>query len=198
MMYKYGMRLRPFGIGCQPMDGTDCISRRQAIDALCEECMHGGYDTCSVDCTEVAVLRNLPPVTPPKRVVAKIKVDTEELVERIKEEYQLKQKHGRLIDADKLLQELFTIDEEEWTTPEIRAILENAPNITPTVSEDCIEATPSVTPTERTGEWKKRKDGGATCSRCGVMLGKGQWTNYDGIPDYYCRNCGAKMGGDTE
>ena len=21
MMYKYGMRLRPFGIGCQPMDG---------------------------------------------------------------------------------------------------------------------------------------------------------------------------------
>lgn len=21
MMYEYGMRLRPFGIGCQPMDG---------------------------------------------------------------------------------------------------------------------------------------------------------------------------------
>lgn len=24
MMYKYGMRLRPFGIGCQPMDGYIC------------------------------------------------------------------------------------------------------------------------------------------------------------------------------
>lgn len=42
--------------------------------------------------------------------------------------------HGRLIDADYLLQEMFTVDEEEWTTPEIRAILENAPSVTPTVT----------------------------------------------------------------
>lgn len=41
------------------------------------------------------------------------------------------QEHGRLIDADYLLQETFTVDEEEWTTPEIRAILENAPPVEP-------------------------------------------------------------------
>lgn len=53
-------------------------------------------------------IRNLPPVTPKEQ-----------------------QEHGRLIDADKLLQELFIVDEEEWTTPEIRTIFENAPPVEP-------------------------------------------------------------------
>lgn len=89
------------------------------------------------------------------------------------------QEHGRLIDADKLLQELFIVDEEEWTTPEIRAILENAPTV--------------ITPTERTGEWIDMSDGGRIkyiwyekymCDKCGER-GTSAWS--------FCPNCGAKM-----
>ena len=52
---------------------------------------------CSADCTEVAVLHNLPPVIPPKKVVAQISIDTEELIERIKEEYETTDKVGEWV-----------------------------------------------------------------------------------------------------
>lgn len=45
---------------------SDCISRQAAIDALCRECTPVGYE-CRADCTEVEILRKLPPVEPPKK-----------------------------------------------------------------------------------------------------------------------------------
>lgn len=169
---------------------TDCISRQEAIEAIegvdwyhvnsKGELVHGSTsDEESWYKAEdiYKAIESLPPVTPPRKVVAEIKVDTEELVKRIKEEYQLEQEHGRLIDADKLLQELFTIDEEEWTTPEIRAILENAP---------------SVTSTKRTGRWIVDR----YCSEC--ERDKKDAELVCNIPTNYCPNCGAKMEGREE
>lgn len=45
---------------------SDLISRQAAIDALCRECAPVGYE-CQADCTEVEILRKLPPVTPTER-----------------------------------------------------------------------------------------------------------------------------------
>jgi len=42
---------------------SDLISRQAAIDALCRECTPVGYE-CRADCTEVEILRKLPPVEP--------------------------------------------------------------------------------------------------------------------------------------
>lgn len=30
--YKYGMRLRPYGIGCQPKDGLLCVAEGGTVD----------------------------------------------------------------------------------------------------------------------------------------------------------------------
>lgn len=75
----------------------DCISRADTIKAMCAECTQEGYDECREDCTEVAVLKSMPSVTPPKKVVAQINIDTEELIERIKEEYEITNKVGEWI-----------------------------------------------------------------------------------------------------
>lgn len=46
---------------------TDCISREQAIEALCDKCVYGRHE-CGGNCEDVVtVLRNLPPVTPKER-----------------------------------------------------------------------------------------------------------------------------------
>lgn len=90
---------------------TDCISRQQAIEAIesvdwyhinskgklvngstsDEESWYKAEDIYEA-------LESLKPITPPGKVVAEIKVDTEELVERIKEEYQL-ERAGNWIKA---------------------------------------------------------------------------------------------------
>lgn len=31
-VYKYGMRLRPYGIGCQPWDGFACVAEGGTVD----------------------------------------------------------------------------------------------------------------------------------------------------------------------
>ena len=162
---------------------TDCISRADIEYHTQLEAMgNGEYE--EVEVAYKSDIDSLPPVIPPRKVVAEIKVDTEELVKRIKEEYQIEQEHGRLIDADKLLQELFTVDEEEWTTPEIRTILENAPT--------------AITPTERTGEWAvaylahesvEVRPRTLYCSECNWLTS---------FPSAWCPNCGAKMKGGTE
>ena len=201
---------------------TDCISRQQAIEEIAlHDCTNGEVPYFTGKGVQ-EILNTLPPITPPKRVVAKIKVDTEELVERIKEEYQLGQKHGRLIDADKLLQELFIVDEEEWTTPEIRAILKNAPSVTPKVSEDYISRADLIESFLADNECKREEAKACMCS-LDFMLEliedapsatpterTGEWIkNDDYVCDQcgyhmivgggaynYCPNCGAKMGGD--
>lgn len=60
---------------------SDTISRQAAIDAV-EKAVFKGVAKSSIE--------SLPPVEPPKKVIAQIKVDTEEIVERIKEEYEIK------------------------------------------------------------------------------------------------------------
>jgi len=44
--------------------GEDCISRADTIKAICAECTQEGYDECRADCTEVAIVKGMPPVTP--------------------------------------------------------------------------------------------------------------------------------------
>lgn len=85
---------------------ADCISRQQVTDEI--KRWRGYLDEDIIERINTR-MNMIPPATPTEQ-----------------------REHGRLIDADRLLQETFTVDEEEWTTPEIRAILENALNITPT------------------------------------------------------------------
>lgn len=82
-------------------ESDDCISRQQAIEAIEDvdwyhvnskgELVSGSTsDEKSWYKAEdiYKALKSLKPVTPPGKVLAKIKVDTEELVEKIKEECQ--------------------------------------------------------------------------------------------------------------
>lgn len=74
------------------MADRDLISRQAAIDMIdgmiADATSHG--ITARLDPYYVRHgLEYLPPVEPPKRVVAQIKVDTDEIVERIKEEYEI-------------------------------------------------------------------------------------------------------------
>lgn len=57
---------------------------------------------------------------------------------------------------------------------------------------ELIEDAPSVTPTERTGEWIKSNKHKYECPFCHVDFG-----NF-GLKMNYCPNCGAKMKGGTE
>lgn len=68
---------------------------------------------------------------------------------------------------------------------------------------ELIEDAPSAIPTERTGEWIGSGDGYWNgelvydtweCSECGYTI---EEDDTDLLPKY-CRECGAKMGGDTE
>lgn len=71
---------------------SDLISRQAAIDAVCmdwcgdkhSECRHANdeYDWCD-GCETVRLLTNLPTVTETK-VIAEVKVDTDEIIERLK------------------------------------------------------------------------------------------------------------------
>ena len=69
----------------------DCISRQAAIEAV-EKAVFKGVAKSAIE--------SLPPVEPPKKVVAQIKVDIDELVERIKEEYEITDKVGEWIEHD--------------------------------------------------------------------------------------------------
>ena len=100
-------------------------------------------------------------------------------------------------------------------------LIEDAPPVIPTVSEDCIsrkwleenakefsgyyqgavyavplsmlDNAPSVTPTERTGEWIKHDHRLLESQRACSLCGESTMVKYR-----YCPNCGAKMKGGTE
>lgn len=75
---------------------TDCISRANIeYHTQLEARGNGQYE--EVEVAYKSDIDNLPPVTPPKRVVAQISVDTEELIERIKEEYGITDKVGEWV-----------------------------------------------------------------------------------------------------
>lgn len=59
-------------------------------DALLDFCANTTSKT--IDCNDIA---RFPSVEPPKKVVAEIKVDTDELMERIKEEYGIEPTGGK-------------------------------------------------------------------------------------------------------
>lgn len=120
-----------------------------------------------------------------------------------------------------------TSEDESWYRAEdIYKAIESLPPVTPTVSDDCISRdymlklqrelhgwmpndkshelwqkikdAPSVTPTERTGEWAvaylDHESVGVRprtlyCSECNWLTS---------FPSAWCPNCGAKMGGDAE
>ena len=76
---------------CKAHGGSDLISRQAAIEAV-EKAVFKGVAKSAIE--------SLPPVEPPKKVVAQIKVDIDELVERIKEEYEITDKVGEWIEHD--------------------------------------------------------------------------------------------------
>lgn len=70
----------------------DLISRAEAVKAICGDCVW--YNTASCEgeeweCDSVNKLRSLPSAETKTKCIAQIKVDTEELVRRIKEEYDI-------------------------------------------------------------------------------------------------------------
>lgn len=216
---------------------NDCISRQEAIRAICQECAQGGYDECSADCVEAEVLRKLPslvsgdtiskealiqsflvdceckdrseakavtcsldtmleliddapPVEPPKKVVAQIKVDIDELVERIKEEYETTDRPvcEDAVSREWILKELNAESEKDY--PSFRRVMEK------------IKNAPPVEPKRPKGEWIGEGDGYADggivydtwyCSECDHCEEGEELA----LPNF-CPNCGADMRGDKE
>lgn len=153
----------------------DCISRRDALKPFC--------GIPEVDCDNFPVefsvkdikrhLLSLPSVEAPKKVIAQIKVDTDEIVERIKEEYNPKQPKGT---------ETMMVDGEPV-------------EIDPLSYEIGYTHGQQERPK---GKWLDMSDGGRIkyvwyekykCNKCGER-GTSAWS--------FCPNCGAKMGSDTE
>lgn len=73
---------------------TDLIRRSDALDKLAEESYHNEEDYR----TAVKVIGSLPTADRPYMAVAEVKVDTEEIIERIKEEYEIVDRpHGEWV-----------------------------------------------------------------------------------------------------
>lgn len=128
---------------------SDLISRQGVIRAICQGCVHGGYDECSVDCVVAEILRELPPVEDAISRADTIKALCQECemkcvcnhdcteVAVVKGMPPKKQEHGRLIDADALLKPV----EESWKHAglhaedykKIKKWIKNAPTIVPPV-----------------------------------------------------------------
>lgn len=70
---------------------SDTISRQAVIDYL-NRLLDGRFDAGKSAMIQGIRdnIRHLPPEEPPKKIVAQIKIDVEEIVERIKEEYEIK------------------------------------------------------------------------------------------------------------
>lgn len=79
----------------QPKGKLDCISRQDAIEALMAHFIPQTYTGEQVEQAEKLaqkIMNKVPPVEPPKKVIVQIRVDTDELMERIKEEYEITDK----------------------------------------------------------------------------------------------------------
>lgn len=77
--------------------GRDAIRRRAAIDAICATCADDGehYQDCWIykmgKCCDISAIEAIPPEEPPAKYIAEIKIDTEDLVERIRERYYIQE-----------------------------------------------------------------------------------------------------------
>jgi hypothetical protein len=157
-----------------------CYYRKQAVlDALAEEWYRDVEDYR----TAVRAIGSLPTVEPPKKVVAQIKVDVDEVVERIKEEYEIKDRPV----CDDCISRAETI-KAMCAECEFEAACRG----------DCIEVAvvrgmPPVEPKRPKGKWVKVIDKDSLtvtkwhyeCDQCGA----GRWEK----GQRYCQNCGARM-----
>lgn len=138
----------------------------------------------------VGAIESLPPVEPPKKVVAQIKVDTDEIVERIKEEYEIKDlpvcedaiSRADAIKAVEAKIKWFDGDAIEDRYKRYAFIQ---------VLDEILTELPQVEPERPKGKWIPDTNGYWKCSECGLRVlvyAKGN----------FCPNCGADMRGDKE
>ena len=73
---------------------ANLISRQAAIEAV---------EKAELKEVAKAAIKSLPSVEPPKKVVAQVKVDIDEIIERIKEEYEIKDKPLEREDAKRIV-----------------------------------------------------------------------------------------------
>lgn len=149
----------------QPKSKLDCISRQQAIDGLCQNCeafdciVNGSY--CGHDCTEVAILKNLPPVTPKPIDDCISRQDAIEALEHIHIPTQAQREYA-------------------W---------------------EIFDKIPPVEPKRPKGEWiVDSTELKLTCSECKATF---SFDDVDELLDFkedakFCIECGAKMKGGTE
>lgn len=83
-------------------ESEDCISKHDLWKIIEDNAYWVTYNETSTEkgMTLTGInqaLNECPPVTPPKKVVAQINIDTENLIERIKEEYEITDKVGEWI-----------------------------------------------------------------------------------------------------
>ena len=168
---------------------TDYISRADTIKAMCAKCTQEGYDECREDCTEVAIVRGMPPVNQ-KQITGKL--ETAEIATSEGEESTMSQPKSKLYiplnqHTVERINRLHKNDcgdyfDEEWLYNELEQIAEIR----------------QLTPTERTGEWAgaylDHESVGVRprtlyCSECNWLTS---------FPSAWCPNCGAKMKGGTE
>lgn len=161
---------------------TDLISRQAAIEAMAPfDTNHELRDT----------LDALPPVEPPKKVVAQIKVDIDEVVKRIKEEYEIKDRPvcEDAISRQEILRAIIICEEVDDDLTTLYEVVEKFPPVEPERPKGEWVAIPY----EICGQGEIITDGYIwQCTNCGESKERN-------TPDMdYCPNCGAKMGGEEE
>lgn len=213
---------------------TDCISRADTLKALCAECdanSHCYYPDKEAYCTEYAIVKGMPPVNQ-KQITGKLKNPCDSLLTEDSES--VKEQKSKLESDTISRQAAIDAVEKAVFKGVAKSAIESLPPVTPTVSEDCISKAfalevisdyvnyptegdktcaiknaPSVTPTERTGEWipctkgglpltelgrrERQKWYGYKCSKCNFIYKGNALTESP-----FCQNCGAKMVGDKE
>ena len=181
----------------------DCISREATIKAICAKCTQEGYDECREDCTEVAIVRGMPPVNQ-KQITSKL--ENAENATSEGEESTMGQPKSKLKNPDDSLlkpdseackEQKSKLDciSRQQAIDEVKKM--EIDKISIVGFWELIESLPPVTPTERTGEWKIWNEPGNECVYCNKCKHEyDQIDLYIGGSEYpnYCPNCGAKMG----
>ena len=208
---------------------SDTISKEALIqsflaDCECKDRSEAKAVTCSLDIM-LELIDDAPLVEPSKKVVAQIKVDTDELVERIKREYEIKEKP---VCEDAIsrqaVEEMIKAEMPERGMWEIEGDKEKE-----TVCEVCVDLIqklselPPVTPTDKVVDFNNMISAGGRIRNLPPVepkRPKGEWIVYSLVDEgrvelecpecgdtfvravdyrpHFCENCGADMRGDKE